>query len=170
MLSVDYTLDDGTILVRDSMNKFKYDGVSLDVEVADVFDHPKPMYLNRPLIMILETLGVPISAFVDLQEAVMASVTAAVEKMATSAKLMTDYGLGQSFRIPSVLLALSKRHFISPPHNDEFLARALNYAVNDVLRSLKHRARIRVPDSWTLVGVADIHKYLQEGEIFGAFV
>ena len=37
-----------------------------------------------------------------------------------------------------------------------------------VLRELKHHARIPVPgpESWTLVGVADIHGQLEEGEIF----
>ena len=34
------------------------------------------------------------------------------------------------------------------------------------LRELKHHARIPVPDGWTLVGAADVHGYLQEGEIF----
>ena len=34
-----------------------------------------------------------------------------------------------------------------------------------LFRDLKHRARIPVP-GWTLVGVADIHSYLNEGEVF----
>ena len=43
----------------------------------------------------------------------------------------------------------------------------MEFAVNHVLRELKHRTRIPVPgkDSWTLVGVADIHRELKEGEI-----
>lgn len=167
MLSVDQKQSDATIVVRDSMNKFSYEGASLDVEVVDVFDHPRPMYLNQPLIMILETLGVPIQSFVDLQKAAITLVTTSAHDMKSSAKLFTDYGLGASFRIPSVLLGLARRGILQPPLENEFLKRALNYGVNDVLRSLKHKARIYIPNSWTLVGVADTHKYLREGEIFG---
>ena len=44
----------------------------------------------------------------------------------------------------------------------------MDFAVNHVLRDLKYHARIPVPgpDSWTLVGVADVHKYLREGQVF----
>lgn len=169
VLAVDYKLSGDAINVRPSMDKFKYLSTSLDVEVADVFNHAKSMFLNRPLIMILETLGVPIQTFVHLQQAVITSVTTAVNRLESSAKLMTDYGLGSSFRIPSVLSSLARRGLVSPPPDDDFLNRALNYAANDILRSLKQKCRIRVPNSWTLVGVADTHFYLKEGEIFGAF-
>jgi hypothetical protein len=46
------------------------------------------------------------------------------------------------------------------------LKESLDLAVQHVLRELKHRARIPVPGSWTLVGIADIHDFLKEGEIF----
>jgi len=167
MLIVDHTLSDDTIFVRDSMNKFAYDYESLDVEIADVFDRPKPVFLNRPLIMILETLGVPIRSFLHLQETMITSITESAHSIELSAQLLATHGLGASFRIPSVLLGLAKLGLASPPTKDEFLARGLNYCVNHVLRCLKHRARIHVPDSWTLVGVADFHKYLREGEVFG---
>jgi RNA-dependent RNA polymerase len=170
MLIVDHTLSDDTIFVRDSMNKFILDYESLDVEIADVFDHPKPMFLNRPLIMILETLGVPIPSFVDLQKVMIASITSSTHRMELSAQLLATHGLGTAFRIPSVLLGLAKMGLASPPPEDKFLARGLNYAVNHVLRCLKHRARIHVPDSWTLVGVADFHRYLGEGEVFGTLL
>ncbi|KAF8321798.1 RdRP-domain-containing protein [Clavulina sp. PMI_390] len=166
VLSVDYRMTDNTILVRDSMNKFIFEATSLDVEIADVFDHPKPMYLNRPLIMILETLGVPIPVFEQLQRSLIRTINAAAQSTEGVVKLLADYGLGTAFHVPSVLTSLSKRGLASIPHDDEFMHRAVNYSENDVLRSLKHKARIRVPDSWTLVGVADIHGYLREGEIF----
>jgi len=167
MLIVDHASPDDAICVRHSMDKFGFDSKSLDVEIAEVFDRPKPMFLNRPLIMILETLGVPIQSFLHLQQAMITSITASARSMERSAQLLATHGLGSAFRIPSVLLGLANLGLDSPPANDEFLARGLNYCVNDVLRSLKHRARIHVPDSWTLVGVADFHTYLREGEVFG---
>lgn len=50
--------------------------------------------------------------------------------------------------------------------DDEFPHRVVAYAVNHVLRELKHHARIPVPESWTLVGIADIHNVLEEGQVF----
>ena len=167
MLIVDHTSSDDVIFVRDSMNKFAVDHGSLDVEIAEVFDRPKPMFLNRPLIMILETLGVPIDSFFHLQQVMIDFITSSADKMELSGQLLVTNGLGTAFRIPWVLIGLAKMGLTSPPSNDQFLARGLNYAANHVLRCLKHRARILVPDSWTLVGVADFHKYLREGEVFG---
>jgi RNA-dependent RNA polymerase len=167
MLIVDHASSDDAICVRDSMKKFAFDYENMDVEIVEVFDRPKPMFLNRPLIMILETLGVPIQSFLHLQEVMITSITASAHSMELSAQLLATHGLGSAFRIPSVLLGLANLGLDSPPENDEFLARGLNYSVNDVLRSLKHKARIHVPDSWTLVGVADFHRYLREGEVFG---
>lgn len=94
------------------------------------------------------------------------SVKNAVRSSAPAAALLDQYGLGTAFRISSVLQSLQKLGLSRLPR-DEFVNRGLSYAVNDVLRSLKHKARIIVPDSYTLVGVADVHGYLREGEIFG---
>ena len=42
----------------------------------------------------------------------------------------------------------------------------MEFAVNHVLRDLKQRARIPIPGAWTLVGVADVHGFLQKDQIF----
>lgn len=165
MLSVDYKMHDSTVRIRPSMNKFIADH-SFNIEVAKTFEKPGPMYLNRPLIMILETLGVPIESFEIRQKEVIAHVHQSVRSTEASAQLLESYGLGAAFRLPSVLFKLSKLGLEQLPDNP-FLKRGLDCVVNDILRSLKHKARIPIPGSWTLVGVPDIHKYLKEGEIFG---
>lgn len=57
---------------------------------------------------------------------------------------------------------------LGPLGNDIFWRHMMSFAINHVLRELKHHARIPVPgpESWTLVGVADTHGFLKEGEIF----
>jgi hypothetical protein len=42
----------------------------------------------------------------------------------------------------------------------------LEFSIHHILRDLKHHARIPVPEGYTLVGVADFHGYLREGEVF----
>ncbi|KAF9521100.1 hypothetical protein BS47DRAFT_1386791 [Hydnum rufescens UP504] len=64
---------DATICVGPSMIKFDAP-YPVDVEIAGMFERAKPMYLNRPLIMILETLGVPVSVFQELQQNVITRV------------------------------------------------------------------------------------------------
>ena len=50
--------------------------------------------------------------------------------------------------------------------NNPFYEKMLECAINHVLRELKNFARIPVPKAWTLVGVADVHRYLKPKEIF----
>jgi RNA-dependent RNA polymerase len=51
---------------RDSMDKFDAPD-HLEFEVCKAFSRPAICYLNRPLIKILEDLGVPPRAFLHLQ-------------------------------------------------------------------------------------------------------
>ena len=59
---------------------------------------------------------------------------------------------------------------VGPLTGDKFWQRMMDFAVNHVLRDLKQHARIPVPGGWNIVGVADVHGYLKEGEVFGRIV
>ncbi|CAL1696034.1 unnamed protein product [Somion occarium] len=164
MLSVDYRLTGRAICLRPSMIKFNAPD-SRVIEIARAFDKPGPFYLNRPLIMILEELGVPYETFKDLQEAAVSEAQESVQSLGRAGKLLETYGLGNSFKMTSVMLSLEKLG-VQPPMNDEFFQRMMDFSVNHVLRELKHHARIPVKDAWNLVGVADVHGFLEEGEVF----
>ena len=81
-----------------------------------------------------------------------------------SLALLEQYGLGASFKLASVFLNLHKLG--ASTSNSAFHLQLIDFAVHHVLRELKYHARIPVPDGWTLPGVADIHGYLEENEIF----
>ena len=164
MLSVDYTLPGRTILLRPSMIKFEAPH-SNTIEIARAFDRPAPYYLNRPLIMLLEGLGVPYDVFQSLQDEAVRDAKQSVQSLERSGRLLEGHGLGTSFRLTSVMLSLHKLGVGSL--EDAFWRQMMDYAINHVLRELKHHARIPVPgqESWTLVGVADVHEYLDEGEV-----
>ncbi|TFY66895.1 hypothetical protein EVG20_g4194 [Dentipellis fragilis] len=164
MLSVDYRLSGRIINLRPSMIKFEAPD-STEVEIAQAFVRPSLYYLNRPLIMILEGLGVKYEVFERLQRDAVQGVKRSAESFANAARTLEQYGLGASFRLPSVLLGLSKLG-LEPSPGDDFYQRMLNFAIHHILRDLKHHARIPVPNGYTLVGVADIHGYLREGQIF----
>jgi hypothetical protein len=66
MISLDSRLHGDALVLRDSMIKF--DGSTWpDIEICDAPYKPLSMYLNRPLIKILEDMGVPDDFFLDLQ-------------------------------------------------------------------------------------------------------
>ncbi|GJE86033.1 RNA dependent RNA polymerase [Phanerochaete sordida] len=166
MLSVDHRLPGRQIRLRPSMIKFEGPESLKDIEVARAFNRPGPFYLNRPLIMILEHLGVRYREFEELQDAAVETAQQSVESLEKAARLLETFGLGASFRLTSVFLNLHKLA-LGPLRHDRFWQKMMDFAINHVLRELKHHARIPVPNAWNLVGVADVHGYLKEGEVFG---
>ena len=164
MLSVDYKLQGHTICLRDSMTKFDAPD-STTIEVARAFDRPTPYFLNRPLIMLLEGLGVPFHIIEHYQDIAVQHARNAAFSVERAANLLETHGLGASFRLPSVLNSLKKLG-INSLNQDKFYSKMMEYAINHVLRLLKNHARIPIPGAWTLVGIADIHKYLGPNEIY----
>lgn len=164
MLSVDYKLRGRAVVLRPSMIKFEAPEAR-DIEIARAFDRPTPYFLNRPLIMIMEGLGVKYETFKRFQDLAVQETEQAVYTLSKAGKLLECYGLGASFRISSVMNSLAKLG-ITSLNGDKFYDKSMEFAKNHILRLLKNHARIPLPGAWTLVGVADVHKFLQPGEIF----
>ena len=168
MFSVDYTRSGDQVRIRDSMEKFDAPD-SLDIEIARAFDRPTPGLLNRPLIMLLETLGLEKEIFLELQREAIRATEEAVESLATASSLLGAHGLGTAFSLQSVFNSLAHMGADLNTQDDmwPFLEHVLTFCVNHVLSDLKYRARIPIPGSCMLVGVADEYNLLQEGQIYG---
>lgn len=163
MLSVNHRLSGRIICLRPSMIKFEAPQ-SRAVEIARAFDRPAPYFLNRPLIMLLDGLGIKYESFKEFQDRAVAQAKEAVASLSYATSMLEQHGLGVSFRLPSVLKHLEKLGIAN--HDGTFYRLALEYAIHHVLRELKNRARIPVPGGWTLVGVADEHRYLEVDQIY----
>ncbi|KLO16989.1 RdRP-domain-containing protein [Schizopora paradoxa] len=161
VVCVDHTLEGRKLVLRPSMTKFEAYNTN-DIEIASYFAKPSKLFLNRPLIMLLEGLGVPTDAFLELQRTAVKNVQDAIHSLSASAKLLDTYGLGTAFRLPSILLNLEK---LGCELGDHFDKELMKLAIFHALRELKYRARIPAP-GYTLVGVADVHSYLREGQVF----
>ncbi|KAJ2928805.1 hypothetical protein H1R20_g8302, partial [Candolleomyces eurysporus] len=164
MLSVDHKLSGRAVCLRPSMIKFDAP-TERDIEIARAFDRPTPYFLNRPLIMLLEGLGVDYTVFKKFQDRAVHETEQAQFSLGKAGKLLECYGLGSSFRLSSVMNSLDKVG-ISNLTGDKFYEKSFEFAKNHIFRLLKNHARIPVPGAWTLVGVADVHRYLKPGEIF----
>ncbi|KAK7034082.1 hypothetical protein VNI00_012513 [Paramarasmius palmivorus] len=183
MVSVDKQLDkDGgniRMRLRPSMRKFGNRSVVVaDIEIARAFERPNKSYLNRPLVTILEDRQVKKQAFTDLLDLAVAEVS----------KFMRDHSLGTSYNVPWMLKQLHQYGAYigteapsksSINIDNPFLKQLRQVGRMDVLREIKHSARIPIPDSFLLVGVADegpaYEKMgyenvfsLPEGHIFGS--
>ncbi|KAJ3808703.1 RNA-directed RNA polymerase 2 [Lentinula aff. lateritia] len=161
MLSVDYKLTGMTIGLRPSMIKF-IGAPSRKLEIAQVFDKPTPFYLNRPLIVLLEGLGVPFETFKYYQDLAVKEAHQAMRSLESASYFFQVQGIGGSFRLPTVMTLLSKLGYTML--KDDFLERVLDLGVKHVLRDLKY-PRIPVPGAYNLVGIADINQELGPNEI-----
>lgn len=111
-------------------------------EIARAFDKPDRYNLNRPFIMLLEQLGVHAEAFIKHQDIAEAQTRSATESLSKMARLMETHGLGTSFRLTGAMLNLEKlgiQNLYEPQDT-----RMYHFAVNHILRDLKHHSRMSV--------------------------
>jgi RNA-dependent RNA polymerase len=147
----------------------------LSLDIASTSARPIPMYLNRPLIALLEHLKVPNEVFFKFQDDAVGESKKIITSYGHAAKMFTQHGLGQSFRLPSLIRNIRELlHLDIAPDtgpvagvlNYGLIEAALGYGMIHILREIKHRARILIPGSVTLIGVSDEWNCLEEGEIY----
>ncbi|TFK54621.1 RdRP-domain-containing protein [Heliocybe sulcata] len=164
MVAVDDQLEGKKMCLRPSMNKFRVheEEDSAEIEIARAFERPSAAYLNKALIMILEDRGVRRDSFLKLQNRAVADVMMSGDSIELFRKLLEGHGLGRAYRLSHILQGL---HDLGYEFNNleadrkklenPFLTRIRHYSRNHILRDIKHGARIPIPDSWCLPGIAD---------------
>ncbi|KAI9007106.1 RNA dependent RNA polymerase-domain-containing protein [Gaertneriomyces semiglobifer] len=155
VISLDSTLEGECINLRKSMVKFTVQKVEemRTLEICSTTSRPLPMFLNRPLIKILEDLGVPDRAFLDRLQEALAEIRGTATDPSAAARFLRKSGggvkdLGMNFM------------------DDEFLRQAYELVVVTVVRDIKYRARIEIPDGYTLMGVMDETGFLEPEQVF----
>jgi RNA-dependent RNA polymerase len=138
--------------------------------------------------MVLEDRGVKRQTFIDLQEKAKAEIYLSGHSLGYFSELLRDHGLGSKYRLGFILdqlinLGLDFKDGIAKQTvKNAFFERLLHFSMHHCLREIKFKARIPVPDSYQLVGVADEGRaYIEEGlneddvftlkpgEIYGTF-
>jgi RNA-dependent RNA polymerase len=130
----------------------------------------------RQIIVVLEDRKISSEVFLDIQADALADIDGAQESIETACRFLYANGLGWGFGLRYVLDQLGKLGFDlkkrpevaridddpadsnNPDQwvlNNRFMLSTLKFAEFQVLRDIKHRARIPVKDSYVLVGVAD---------------
>lgn len=165
MLSVDSTLKQSCVCVRPSMDKFVSPD-SLTLDIAGVFSKPLPAYLNRPMIKVLEDLGIHDEVFLTLQRRIVQKVEHSRTNMSLAAELMQQLSISHPSGLPSLLRYLGNLLGNDANPRSEFVEECYDLMIMQSLRDLKYRARIPLEDSYTLVGVADEDDVLAPNNIY----
>jgi RNA-dependent RNA polymerase len=120
--------------------------------------------------MALEDLGVKKEAFMSLQNATKRAIYHASDSLKIFSDLLRCHSLGDTFRLAFILKQLFKLGLDFKDYLDKeaigsvFLGRLVRDTMNHSLREVKYKARIPVPYSYQLVGVADEGQaYIKEG-------
>lgn len=168
VLALDTRLQGSQIHLRKSMIKFRSSDTEWELAVAKADTVPGVCFLNRPLIALLESLEVPYNSFKQLQDEALRKIERASRTPSDASRLLHDTGLGVSVRIQSTFNSLSKDFDLQM---DElmaipFLRNVIRTALFHSLRSIKYKARIPVPNAYTLMGVVDETNTLRENEVY----
>ena len=136
--------------------------------------------------MLLEDVGVRKESLRDLQDLAVERARTIDDSISQFNDILTSHSLGSGYGLPHILKRLRDRYNMDLKSegprtismDNPFFSQLRQVAMNDVLRDIKHSARIPVPDSYLLVGVADegpayeaagytnVFK-LQESQIYG---
>ena len=134
MISLDSRLEGDALCLRPSMIKFK--GTGENIEICGAGLKPLPMYLNRPLIKILEDLGVEPSVFLGLQAKAVEKLRMTTESPVNAANFLQRNFIGKAARLPWLIRKLWDLDVLF--NDDKFLRNALELVVLVQLRELKY--------------------------------
>ncbi|KAL9039155.1 MAG: hypothetical protein Q9214_004991, partial [Letrouitia sp. 1 TL-2023] len=163
MISLDSRLQGEALCLRRSMIKFEAPN-DTDIEICGAGFKPLPLYLNRPLIKILEDLGVPDWSFVYLQAEAVEQLRITTLNPVNAAYFLQRNLIGKAARLSWLIRKLS--YIGMSFQDDHFLRSVLELAVLIQLKELKYRSRIYVENGMTVYGIMDETDFLEEGQIY----
>ncbi|EGO19463.1 hypothetical protein SERLADRAFT_442939 [Serpula lacrymans var. lacrymans S7.9] len=161
VLVQDPRLEGNVVCLRPSQTKFDAPGIrTLDIQSTS--SQPKAMFLNRPLIVLLEYLGTDSNHIIALQNNAISEAQTAHNSFLDASKMFQKNNFGASFRLPSLFHNLatlldihpgdSSLGLVSTSWKHDLVAKLLQCVSTYALRELKYRAHIAVPGSYTLLG------------------
>ena len=163
VVSVDPKLEGRKLCYRPSMYKFPSSHMEIEVLNCAEFRYG---YLNRQIILLLSTLGVPDQAFIDLQNNFLTSMRKVfTEPAALQAGLaVANKDEAGASEMIDVIRAMIEKDY--SPATDPFLAEVAQALYNRAIMELRQRQRVLVPESACLMGVLDETGVLEYGETY----
>jgi len=159
VLKLDPLLPDGCIVVRPSMEKFKSKDATLEVIRSATYMNG---YLNRELILLLETLGVKAETFIKIHDAYVGEILkSALENEPLQYLKQLNY--------PEYLQPLIKYASEVTP-NSRFVKDMIAVQIAKEMKDIRKKTRIYIEKSCRLIGICDEQGILQPNEVFVQFI
>lgn len=144
--------------LRPSMNKFPSTHIGLEILNWSKF---LPCYLNRQVITLLSTLGVPDLVFERMQESVLMQLDAMLDDPVAALEILQATFSGETHKVVTQMLEAGYL-----PNREPYLKSILEAFRAFQLLNLRTRSRIFVPKGACLMGCLDENAYLNYGEVF----
>ncbi|CAO1622143.1 unnamed protein product [Sympodiomycopsis kandeliae] len=170
VLSLDTDLREWAMALRPSMIKFQLQdngrNSEIFIEVANSADAALTTNLNRPLVALLETLGVPPVNFVAIQSQAVKELSGGATNISSAIKMYRAAGFGSAPDCTDLLQTLQRTLNIRGITDVPFLKKCNLTCLTSSLRQIKYKARCKVDEAWTLMGIMDESGWLKPNEIF----
>ncbi|KAG1151074.1 hypothetical protein G6F37_004946 [Rhizopus arrhizus] len=161
VLTVDRALSNGNVQVelRPSQIKFESEHLMLEVIRTSAYIHG---YLNRQAITLLSALGVKDEVFLELMGNMLRDIDKILARPEEAIRVLLNNAdeAGTAHMMASIIQA----GFLE--RGDPYIKNLLNLFRVNVLKELKKKAKILVPQGAFLLGVMDETNTLDEGEVY----
>ncbi|XP_071691335.1 probable RNA-dependent RNA polymerase 1 [Rutidosis leptorrhynchoides] len=147
--------------LRPSMSKFESDNTKLDILAISKY---QPCYMNRQLITLLSTLGIPDHIFEKKQKEVVDLLDAVLKEPLKAQEALDLMSPGENTNIMKEMLACGYK-----PNAEPFLSMMLQVFRATKLLELRTKTRIYVPKGRAMMGCLDETRTLEYGEVFVKF-
>ncbi|CAG8529294.1 17526_t:CDS:10 [Dentiscutata erythropus] len=165
VVSVNPDLDGNVICIRPSQIKFEAP-IAMNLEIVKAVKKPLPAHLNRQIIMLLSSLGVKDDIFVELQNNARTSIDSVMrDPLKASEMVKRSSGAKECSHVTRTILSMIEVGLMEEDE-EPYLKGLLECKRISALKSLRYKARIPVPQGYTLFGVLDETGILEPDQIY----
>jgi hypothetical protein len=161
VLTVDKDLDSKNVKVQLRPSQIKFESEHLTLEVIRTSTYI-PGFLNRQVITLLSALGVKDDVFMQLMDDMLHDVNKLFQKSEEAIRVLQ--GNADEAGTATCMAKIIAAGFFE--RGDPYIKNLLNLFRVSVLKDLKKKAKIIVPNGAYLLGVMDETNTLEEGEVF----
>ncbi|KAF9133051.1 hypothetical protein BGW39_010741 [Mortierella sp. 14UC] len=159
VLVMDSSLKGNRVQIRPSMKKFDVAHYVLEVIKTSSFI---PSFLNRQIIILLTSLGVPEKVIMNLKASMVRDLNMIQHDDMMAIKMLIQNWDEEG--TSKMLVTMIRAGFLQ--RQDPFIKNLLTLFRQQMLEELSKKARVYVPQGAYLLGVCDETGDLEEGEIF----
>lgn len=149
------------LYLRPSMNKF--DSKNCSIDIVRVSSIPSVGFLNRQIILLLSSLGIRDEAFFSMQEEMLQHLRTLTIDADKARQFLRQFGGSGGNGYHVFLLAYLKSF---GNKIDPFARQILVVFQAFLVKELRTKARLLLPNTWSLLGVADETGILHYGQVF----